>query len=82
MQPAGGRGAPPKADWSAIEEAFRREVAERGMPDETNVDGWQWQADVERWLDDILIHEGVESVSETTLRRRAKGFLSRAREGS
>jgi hypothetical protein len=82
MQPAGRRGAPPKADWSAIEEAFRRKVAERGMPDETNVDGWQWQADVERWLDDILIREGVESVSEATLRRRAKDFLSRAREGS
>jgi hypothetical protein len=81
-QPAGRRGAPPKADWSAIEEAFRREVAERGMPNEINVDGWQRQVDVERWLSDILIREGVESVSEATLRRRAKGFLSRAREGS
>jgi hypothetical protein len=82
MQPAGRRGAPPKADWSAIEEAFRREVAEHGMPDETNVDGWQRQADVERWLGDILIREDVESVSEATLRRHAKDFLSRAREGS
>jgi hypothetical protein len=81
-QPAGRRGTLPKADWSAIEEAFRREVAERGMPDELNVDGWQLQADVERWLDKILIREGVESVSEATLRRRAKDFLSRAREGS
>jgi hypothetical protein len=80
-QPAGRRGAPPKADWSAIEEAFRREVAERGMPDETNVDGWQRQADIERWLGDILIREHVD-VSEATLRRRAKDFLSRAREGS
>jgi hypothetical protein len=79
-QPAGRRGAPPKADWSAIEEAFRHEVAKRGMPDETNVDGWQRQADVERWLDNILIREGVESISEATLRRRAKDFLSRARE--
>ena len=81
-QPAGRRGTRPKADWSAIEEAFRREVAERGMPDEINVDGWQRQADVERWLGNILIREGVESVSEATLRRRAKDFLSRAREGS
>jgi hypothetical protein len=80
-QPAGRRGTAPKADWSAIEEAFRREVAERGMPDETNVDGWQRQADVERWLSDILIRERVE-VSEATLRRRAKDFLSRARGGS
>jgi hypothetical protein len=78
----GPRGARPKADWSAIEEAFRREVAKRGMPDETNVDGWQRQADVERWLGDILIRERVESISEATLRRRARGFLSRAREGS
>jgi hypothetical protein len=82
QEPAGRRGAPPKADWSAIEEAFRREVAERGVPDETNVDGWQRQADVERWLGNILSREGVESVSEATLRRRARGFLSRAREGS
>jgi hypothetical protein len=81
-QPAGRRGTRPKADWSAIEEAFRREVAKRGMPDETNVDGWQRQADVERWLGDILIREGVESISESTLRRRARGFLSRVREGS
>jgi hypothetical protein len=76
------RGTRPKADWPAIEEAFRREVAKRGMPDETNVDSWQRQADVERWLGDILIREGVESISEATLRRRARGFLSRAREGS
>jgi len=81
-QPAGRRGTFPKADWSAIEEAFRREVAERGVPDELNVDGWQRQADVERWLGNILIREGVESISEATLRRRAKDFLSRAREGS
>jgi hypothetical protein len=80
-QPAGRRGTRPKADWPAIEEAFRREVASRGMPDETNVDGWQRLADVERWLSNILIHERVE-VSEATLRRRAKDFLSRAREGS
>src|SRR5262249_21561550 len=81
-QPAGRRGTRPKADWSAIEEAFRRVVAERGMPDELNVDGWQRQADVERWLGNILSRESVESVSESTLRRRAKDFLSRAREGS
>ena len=77
-QRTGRRGVPPKADWSAIEEAFRCEVAERGMPDETNVDGWQRQADVERWLGNILIRERVV-VSEATLRRHAKGFLSRAR---
>ena len=81
-QPAGRRGTAPKADWSAIEEAFRCEVAERGMPDETNVDGWQRQADVERWLSNILIREPVKKVSEATLRRHAKGFLSRARGGS
>jgi hypothetical protein len=81
-QPAGRRGTAPKADWSAIEEAFRREVAERGMPDETNVDGWQRQADVERWIRAILKREPVKSVSESTARRYAKGFLSRAREGS
>jgi hypothetical protein len=81
-QPAGRRGTLPKADWSAIEEAFRHEVAKRGMPDETNDDGWQLQADVERWLGEILIRERVESISESTLRRHARDFLSRAREGS
>src|SRR5262249_44750285 len=81
-QPAGRRGTRPKADWLAIEEAFRRVVAERGMPDELNVDDWQRQADVERWLRNILIGEGVDSVSEATLRRHAKDFFSRAPEGS
>ena len=80
-QRTGWRGVPPKADWSAIEETFRCKVAECGMPDETNVDGWQRQADVERWLSNILIRERVK-VSEATLRRHAKGFLSRARGGS
>jgi hypothetical protein len=81
-QRTGRRGVPPKADWSAIEETFRCKVAECGMPDETNVDGWQRQADVERWIRAILKREPVKSVSESTVRRHAKGFLSRAREGS
>jgi hypothetical protein len=82
-QPADRRGVPPKADWSAIEEAFRHEVAKRGMPDEMNVDGWQRQADVERWIADTLVRrERVEDVSESTVRRHARGFLSRARKGS
>ena len=80
-QPAGRRGARPKVDWRAMEEAFRRRVAERGRPDELNVDGWQTQADVERWLRDMIRREKVE-ISEATLRRRAKDFLFRARKGS
>jgi len=80
-QPADGRGAPQKVDWSAIKEAFRREVAARGMPDKTNVKGWQRQADVERWIDNKLIEKGMESVSESTLRIYARKFLSCARKG-
>ena len=80
-QPAGRRGTAPKADWSAIEEAFRREVAARGMPDKTKVKGWQRQADVERWIDNKLIEKGMESVSESTLRIYARKFLSCARKG-
>lgn len=73
--PANRGGAPGKADWEAIEEAFKREVRERGLPDSLNVDGWQRQADVERW---IAAQPGVD-VSETTLKNRARTFLNRAR---
>ncbi|WP_353644220.1 hypothetical protein [Mesorhizobium sp. WSM2239] len=71
-------GAPTKGDWPAIEEAFRRKVQERGLPEPLNEDGWQRQADVERWIADVLAREGTE-VSETTLKNRAREFMSRAR---
>ncbi|MCV0395921.1 MAG: hypothetical protein K5872_06655 [Rhizobiaceae bacterium] len=71
-------GAPAKADWPAIEEAFQREVQERGLPDALNEHGWQRQADVERWIADILVREGVE-VSETTRKNYARQFLHGAR---
>jgi hypothetical protein len=81
--PADRRGMPPKANWPAIEEAFMREVAENGVPDEENVDGWQRLADVERWIAETLSRRRKNvTVSRSTLRRHAKAFLSRARKGS
>jgi len=71
-------GAPPKADWPALEEAFLREVKERGVPELLNVEGWQRQADVERWIAEMLDRENID-VSETTIRGHARKFLSRAR---
>lgn len=71
-------GAPAKADWPAIEEAFMREVKLRGLPDDTNVDGWQRQADVVRWIADMVQRDG-DDVGDTTLKIRAREFLKRAR---
>jgi hypothetical protein len=71
-------GAPPKADWAALKEAFQREVDVRGFPEPLNVDGWQRQADVERWIAYHLAKEQIE-VSETTLKTHARRFLQGAR---
>lgn len=71
-------GAPPKADWPAVEEAFAREVKEKDWPEPTNVKGWQTQADVVRWIKDQL-WKGNDPVDVTdrTAREYAKKFLAK-----
>jgi hypothetical protein len=70
------RGRKPKADWEAIEEAFAARVLLDGYPDARNVKGWSQQSDVEEWISGLVEREGV-SLAESTLRRRAKEFMTR-----
>lgn len=71
-------GRPGKADWPAIEEAFKQEVATRGFPDPLNEDGWRYQADVVRWIEEMLDREGVE-VAPSTCKNWASRFMENAR---
>lgn len=74
------RGGVPKADWEKYEEAFAKKLAEDGYPDETNVNGWQRQADVVRWLESLVEKDiGYDKVSESTLARHAKTFMNKHR---
>jgi hypothetical protein len=77
--PLGRRGAKPKADWPALEEAFREEVRHRGMPNTLNEKDWRCQADVERWLSAKVEQEG-DAASDSTIRSHARAFLKRARQ--
>ena len=72
-------GAPQKADWAAITDAYLQEVKSVGFPDRLNEDGWQTQADVQRWIERLLEREGI-SVSETTLKDRARRIMEAARQ--
>jgi hypothetical protein len=76
-------GAPEQFDWQAYDEQFKREVAERGFPDPTNVKGWRRQADVERWLKDLVENDpGAErtTMSDRTARVAAKRMMDDFRQ--
>ncbi|TPN57597.1 hypothetical protein FJ976_02870 [Mesorhizobium sp. B1-1-9] len=76
-------GAPPQFDWDAYAERFRQVVSERGFPEVTNVKGWRRQADVERWLQDLVqVDPGAERafMSERTARKAAKELMERFRQ--
>ncbi len=67
------RGRRPAYDWSALETAYWREVQLRGTPDPLNEDGWQTQADVERW---IVQQREFRQASTSTVRRYARAWLN------
>jgi hypothetical protein len=73
---AGGRT--PKADWDAYFEAFLAKCEADGVPDKLNVEGWQKQADVERYLEELCERDGTR-VGTTTIRDHAREFLVRAK---
>ena len=69
-------GRPPKGDWEAIEDALAARIERDGEPEPRNIDGWQRQADVYRWVADLLVREGVD-VSETTIKTHVGKMLKR-----
>lgn len=73
----GGRVA--KYDWSAARDALVRKIAEEGLPDpELGADGWRCQADVERWVRDVLDHDGKGGPSAGAVREKVGPWLQEA----
>ncbi|MER8661873.1 hypothetical protein NKH34_12105 [Mesorhizobium sp. M1148] len=72
------RGRKQAADWEAYFDAFKAKVQAEGYPDELNVRGWNMQADVERWVTDLLESEGA-SAGVSTVRTHVQEFLERIR---
>lgn len=70
-------GAKPKFDWPAYEEAFTAEVRARGVPSALNDKGWQSQADLVRFLQDLAQRDGLE-LPDSTAKPYAKAFLAKA----
>ena len=60
-------GRPQKADWGAFYDRFVEVCKMRGLPDKTNVDGWQTQADVEEWLAELAQNDRTP-VGDTQIR--------------
>ena len=75
---ASKRGRKPGADWDAYFLAFEAKVKADGYPDALNVEGWNKQADVERWLAEQAARDHCSPAS-STIRRHAKTFLAKVR---
>lgn len=73
------RGGVEKADWEAYRQVFTEKVASDGYPDEHNVKGWQRQADVARWLSELVQRDHVD-VAASTLARHAKALMEQHSE--
>lgn len=71
-------GAKPKFDWPAFEEAFLAEVQARGVPSELNEKGWQSQADVVRFLQELAQRDGLD-LPDSTAKPYAKKYLEKAK---
>lgn len=76
--PPAKRGRRKAADWEAYFEALKTKIAVVGYPDELNVRGWDKQADVERWVTELLEREGC-SAGVSTVREYVAKFLARIR---
>ena len=74
--PASKRGRKPGADWDAYFLAFKAKVEADGYPDAQNVEGWNKQTDVERWLAEQAARDHLFP-SSSTIRRHAKTFLKK-----
>jgi hypothetical protein len=69
-------GAPTVADWPPIKEQVKDEIRLVGFPKRTNEPGWQYQADVARFIGDRT--GGVETAS-STLKAYARRWLKEIR---
>jgi hypothetical protein len=71
-----GGGRPPAADWDALEVALEREIDAVGFPSKDGPPGWQFNADVVRWLEPLL---GAYEPGKTALKDNAKRMVENIR---
>ncbi len=69
-------GRPPVLDWDAIEAAVHVEIGKRGKPSSENVKGWQTNADVCRFVADLL-EARKEHAADSTIKERVNAMLKR-----
>jgi hypothetical protein len=65
-------GAPTVADWPPIKEQLKNEIKVFGFPKRTNEPGWQYQADVARF---IAVRTGSVETAPSTLKMYAHLWL-------
>jgi hypothetical protein len=68
-------------DWDAVQYALENQIKQRGMFGPDNGTGWQNQADVERFVADLLSRRG-ESAVESTIRDNVKAMLKVIKAGN
>jgi len=68
-------------DWDAVQCALENQIKQRGMFGPDNGTGWQSQADVERFVADLLSGRG-EKAAEATIREHVKEMLKVIKAGN
>jgi len=76
------RGRKPAADWDAVELSVQLEIQKRKFPDAENDEaGWNCQADVERFVADLLERRNTP-ISESTVRFHVGKILNSIKAGN
>lgn len=76
-------GPVPTYDWDAFRDAFFAKVHSKtppDWPDTLNVEGWQTQADVERWVQELAVRGGGKEPSVSSIREHVSEWLSKRPE--
>lgn len=73
------RGRRHVADWVAYKLVYFDKVRTEGQPNDDNVKGWQTQADVIRFLHDLVVRDG-SSAEHSTLKEHAREMMHEAIE--
>lgn len=73
-QTKGGR--PTAADWETVKDALKIKIGEMGVPDRENPAGWRTQADVEKWVAELL-QIRMEDAADSTIRDNTKRLLAK-----
>jgi hypothetical protein len=74
----GKGGAPPAADWPAIEERLAQEIADVGFPHRGGAPGWRFAADVERYVEGLT---GDAEPGRSAVKANVRRMLSNIKKG-